>query len=669
MKNVLFFSINIILALLFSTVAYSSKNMVVVVYPNSEAELKWIAGHGGGIEEYITETGGYRIYIPQVFQAELIKHGVSYDVLIDDVKGHARNLMANPNNDKFTSKAPVVLDHYLTYAEMQTFLTDLESTYGNIMSVSVIATSGSGNYDLYLIKISDNVAVDEDEPELFFEGQIHGNEIAGYILNLHMIEYLVTNYGTDPDVTALVDNRELFFLPATNSDGAFSTPRSRYNINGVDCNRDSGYMWHHAGGSLAPYGENETKVLFHMWRENQFVFHTSWHSGTVAFLYAWSCHLDPTADHAEHDYLGENYCDLNTTIDTYFQGSGLYGNPYHGSTKDSAYGGFGAHGWTIELTNNKEPDWSITETSINANTPSLLWLMEEAGYGIKGIITDSSNSEPIAAVIDIDGKWVAYNDPAVGDLHRYLRPGTYNITIWANGYAPAQLSDIIVSDSSATDISTTLDPDETFGHWATKWLYNFSGNDEVTPLLTKNTLGPPDDHFFSIGFAEDYFSTIYDAYVVFDLGPDGITDNPGDDLFVYESHTDGDETIKVYGAVDPIPSSWTLFGVGTGDCSFDISAKGLGWVRYIKIEDQSPPISPGAETQYDGYDLDALGKPFNGGDDDDDDDDDDSGDDDDDDDNEDSGDDDVADQTDDDDDVGPLKSSSNNDDNIGGCCG
>ena len=651
---------------------FSAVNKVLMVYPDSPDQIAWIAKHGGSIEEFDPATGGYRVYVPQVLEQEMVKMGISFDIIIDDVKEHVRGIMSPPTDSSIPS-LPVVLDHYLTYPEMQTFLTDLQAAHSNIMSIQTAAVTSSGNHELYLIKISDNVDMDEDEPELLFEGQIHGDEIAGYILNLHMIEYLVTNYGTDPTITALVDDREIYFLPATNSDGTFSVPRSRYNYNSVDCNRDSGYMWHHAGGSSEPFGENETKVLFDIWRDNQFVFHSSWHSGTTAFLYAWSCHNDPTPDDAEHDYLGQNYCSLNTTIDSYYQGSGLYGNnPYHGSTKDSAYGIFGAHGWSIELTQFKQCAWAVTEESINANTPSIIWLLQEAGYGIKGMITDDTTSNPVPAVIDIDGKWVAYNDPAVGNLHRYLRPGLYNITIWTNGYAPVLLSDISVMDSGVTDISTTLTPDETFGTWAMKWLYNFGGNDEVSHLLTHDTLGPVDDEFYSIGYAEDSLGTIYDAYVVLDLGPEGITDQAGDDLFIYEGHNDGDETIKVYCATEPFPLSWTYIGTGLGDCSFDIGSVDMGWIRYVKIVDQHLAILPGSETEYDGYDLDAVGKPFNAGDDDDDDDDDNDDDDtdtDDDDINDDDDNDDDTDSVDDDDDKAPLTDSDSSGDDIGECCG
>ena len=35
------------------------------------------------------------------------------------------------------------------------------------------------------------------------------------------MRYLTDNYGTDPQVTYLVDNRELFFSPCLNPDGYY----------------------------------------------------------------------------------------------------------------------------------------------------------------------------------------------------------------------------------------------------------------------------------------------------------------------------------------------------------------------------------------------------------------------------------------------------------------
>ena len=609
--------IAILLTLLSYAPLAAAKGKVILVSPDGPEQLKWIDDLGGSIEGQADQTNLFTVHIPDELETILFDLGVCYQILIDDVQAYAWE--ATEPVDEAMPKGKVDLDHFLNFTEMETFLFDLEKQYPDILSVTEAGQTTRGK-PLYLVKVSDNVAENEPEPELFFEGQIHGDEIAGYMLSLHAIEHLVTQYGIDPVVTDLVDGREAFFLPATNSDGAFGLKRSRYNARGVDMNRDNGYMWHADGNSSGPFGEAETQVLFSIWADHAFVFQTSWHAGTVAVSLPWSYHRELPPDWDEHLFLGEGYCAVNDSIDEWFQGStGMY--QMHGSTKDGIYGAFGAHAWTVELTLIKQIGWPTMENVMETNLPSILWLMDQAGAGLTGTVTDAQSGEPVAAVIDIEGGQIAYNDPAIGDFHRFTLPGRYDVTIWANGYKPVYHPSVSVGDKAPTDLSVTLEPDPSFGTWATKWLYNFGANDQRSRSLTKHALGPPDGRFYSVGYSQNMLFKTLGAHVVLDLGPGGINDEPGDDLFVYEAGEDPDEAIKVYGATEPLPEQWTLLGTGLGDCSFDIGQAGLSFIRYVRIEDQHEPVRFWHVLRNDGYDLDAVGKPYSPPEDDDDDDD------------------------------------------------
>lgn len=48
---------------------------------------------------------------------------------------------------------------------------------------------------------------------------IHAREPAVMEAVLYFMNYLLSNYGTNPEVTEIVNNRELYFMPCLNADG------------------------------------------------------------------------------------------------------------------------------------------------------------------------------------------------------------------------------------------------------------------------------------------------------------------------------------------------------------------------------------------------------------------------------------------------------------------
>ena len=108
-----------------------------------------------------------------------------------------------------------------------------------------------------------NSQITESKPKIFIIAGIHAREYTTSETATRFAEYLLSNYGTDADVTWLVDYHEIHILFYTNPDGrkeaeAGLSWRKNTNENycgvtstsrGADLNRNFSYQWGGAGSS------------------------------------------------------------------------------------------------------------------------------------------------------------------------------------------------------------------------------------------------------------------------------------------------------------------------------------------------------------------------------------------------------------------------------------
>ncbi|MFE5891324.1 M14 family metallopeptidase [Streptomyces sp. NPDC056462] len=151
---------------------------------------------------------------------------------------------------------------YHNYAEMTSEINSLVSANSSIASQRVIGTSYQGR-NIVAIKISDNVASDEAEPEVLFTHHQHAREHLTVEMALYLLRELTSDYGSDSRVTSMVNNREIWIVPDLNPDGGeydIATgsyrswrknrqPNSGSSYVGTDMNRNWDYRWGCCGGS------------------------------------------------------------------------------------------------------------------------------------------------------------------------------------------------------------------------------------------------------------------------------------------------------------------------------------------------------------------------------------------------------------------------------------
>ena len=164
--------------------------------------------------------------------------------------------------DVSTLAFPAADSGYHDYSEMVAEIQQAATNHPDIFSLSSIGTSYEGR-TIWLGKISDNVNVDEDEPEALFTHHQHAREHLTVEMALYTMHTLVDEYGVDQQITDLVNSREIWIVFDLNPDGgeydiATGTYRSwRKNRQpnpgssavGTDLNRNWGYKWACCGGS------------------------------------------------------------------------------------------------------------------------------------------------------------------------------------------------------------------------------------------------------------------------------------------------------------------------------------------------------------------------------------------------------------------------------------
>jgi hypothetical protein len=401
----------------------------------------------------------------------------------------------------------------------------LSSHFPSICKKEVIGHTVLGR-EIIALKISDNVNDDENEPEVLLEGCIHGSEQPGTWLLCNLARELCLQYNTNSTIESLVNNREIWIVPIINWDGYVGEPGwgpTRYNANLVELNRDAGYMWTgYFGNSPDPFSQPESVVMRDFILSRNFNLMLDYHSGLQGIVYPWAYRGDPCPDINEISYLAHEYDNISGYPAGEFavsSGYDLYQTS--GSLVEFAYGSLGIHSFSVELFNGMGGDGCL---GLEYNRASILMMIDKAGYGLKGTITDASTGLPVAARINIQGKMPFYNSSLVGDYHKFLNAGTYTITVSANGYDSQTFNNVVVTNGEAVTLNVQLSLN--ISNQATHKILIVKNilDDQVAtdPCITWNVPGMPDGQYYALGDT---------GYVVLDIGSN-IVNVVGNDITV-----------------------------------------------------------------------------------------------------------------------------------------
>jgi hypothetical protein len=338
---------------------------------------------------------------------------------------------------------------YHSYSELTSDLADWAAAYPSITELASIGSSFQGR-DIWALKISDNPGLEECEPEIQWIGGHHGNESISVEVCYYAALHLLENYGTDPRVTWLVNEREIWVIPLLNPDG--HEAGSRYNAQGTDLNRN--YLCPCGCNAAISFSAPETRALRDFNVSMNPVTSLTFHSGAVYVNYLWDYTYVATPDEPMIMTLSEDYASTSGYPVT--NGADWY--VAHGTCQDWCYDTRGEIDTTIEISLAKEPPESEIDALVALNLSAMLRQAGASGRGIRGVVTDGGTGEPLAATISIPeiGKDV-YTDPDVGDYHRMVESGTYTVVASADGYPTQTAFNVSASLDTFTVVDFTLE--------------------------------------------------------------------------------------------------------------------------------------------------------------------------------------------------------------------
>ncbi len=313
---------------------------------------------------------------------------------------------------------PKGYEAFHTYAEMVADIRAVQAAHPDIVRLFSIGKSYKGR-DLWAAKVSDNVAVDEAQPEVLYDGLTHSDEHMGLEMTLQILHWLADGYGRDARITNIVNSREVWIVFAVNPDGAeFDISGGRFHhwrknrqpnagttAIGTDLNRNFGYHWGGGGRtSVNPraityrgpsaFSAPETRAMraFLASRvvngRQQIRTAISFHEygRLVMWPYGYT-HTHVPADMTSQDRaalvaIGRKMAASNGYRPE--QASDLYVTS--GTTRDYEYGTYRIFAYSFELSNVDYPKSPVIATETARNRDAVLYLAEQAGcpYAVLG---------------------------------------------------------------------------------------------------------------------------------------------------------------------------------------------------------------------------------------------------------------------------------------------
>ncbi len=373
---------------------------------------------------------------------------------------------------------------FLTFDEVVADLYLLHETYPELVSSPFSMGESWEGRPIWGIRVSADPGVEDGGAEVFYNSAIHAREAATVMVLHFFLWHVVENYGVDPEVTWVLDHRQLLFAPVLNPDGYVYNEETAPNGGGqwrknrrdngdgtfgVDLNRNFPFMWAYddIGSSPltekntyrgpAPFSEPEAQALRDFVLEHDLRMVVNFHSKGEVLLFPFGYAPEAFPEPA----------DLGAFLSLGQRMTSASGNPWGNPIQASA-----------DFTNGRAEDWLYGDAS---QKPSIVSFSPEVGVGtwwpdaqttlllaqqyahvcmeaalaaptrLSGMVEDASGSPVGEVLVSIQGTEIRIETPSSGEFSLLLPgPGVYVLETEHVRYLPA--TTVISVDDQGTNI-------------------------------------------------------------------------------------------------------------------------------------------------------------------------------------------------------------------------
>lgn len=366
------------------------------------------------------------------------------------------------------------------------------------------ATLHHAIYALHLSNTLDSVST---KPAFLYSSTMHGDEVVGYYLMLHLADYILSHAETDSLAQEILQNVDLYICPIENPDGTYyrsndliygSGYSRRQNYRGYDLNRNYPYL---PGTSGSATIQPETQAMMQWMESKNFVMSVNFHCGAETVNLPWDNWSSSLRTHADFDwyrYAGQNFATICQAQDSSFM---------HGTSGRAVVDGgdwYVCTGTRQDYMNYyqrcREVTIEICDTHLVLSTSSLptywtnskdalLRYILESCNGFGGMVTDAITGEPIEAKIEIVNHdrfhSEVYSHLPLGAYHRPIMAGQYQVVV----SAPCYVSDtftVTTLPGMGMRHDVSLQPRAKQPHAASQYL--LAGHQATLVAISDNTV-------------------------------------------------------------------------------------------------------------------------------------------------------------------------------------